>query len=151
MIATVLLIAFTIAIGGIISIWLSGYTRTTTESVGGGTDKLIKCSASILQIKKVTNNTDENVSILVSYTSGSEKLTGVGCEAIGNGTVSNTSAALSPGQPAAGYSAGSSFYCSVNATLYTITTLDRVRVKGTCLADIPITVECTPNGACWTG
>lgn len=44
LIATVLLIAFTIAVGGLISIWLTGFTQTTTQSVGTQASNSITCS-----------------------------------------------------------------------------------------------------------
>jgi flagellin-like protein len=149
MIATVLLIAFTIAVGGILSIWLTGYTRTTTEAVGGGTEAQIKCAASILSIKKVTNATDENVTILAEYSSGSESLTSVGCITIGDGKVSNKSTSVSPSTTV---NPGTTFYCSINSTAMggpTNDKLERVRVTATCLGEIPITVDCTPGKTCW--
>jgi flagellin-like protein len=142
MIATVLLIAFTIAVGGIISIWLTGYTRTTTEAVGGGTEKQIKCAASILKIKDVSN-TSQNVTILVYYESGSESLSNITCEALGGGhsNSTNVNGTKSPGD---------SFYCPVidfNTT--NLGPLEVVRAKGMCLGEIPISVDCKPTQACW--
>ena len=43
LIATVLLIAFTIAVGGIISVWLTQFTGTTTETVGKESQIQIVC------------------------------------------------------------------------------------------------------------
>jgi len=50
MIAVVLLVAFTVAVGGILSLWLTSYTTTTGESVGNATTDQIKCSAVRLDI-----------------------------------------------------------------------------------------------------
>lgn len=44
LIATVLLIAFTIAVGGLISIWLTGFTQTQTQAVGTQATNQITCS-----------------------------------------------------------------------------------------------------------
>jgi flagellin-like protein len=44
LIATVLLIAFTVAVGGIISVWLTGFTRTQTQAVGSQASISITCS-----------------------------------------------------------------------------------------------------------
>lgn len=44
MIATVLLIAFTVAVGGLISVWITGFTSTTTEEVGKQSETEIYCS-----------------------------------------------------------------------------------------------------------
>jgi flagellin-like protein len=45
MIAVVLLIAFTVAVGGIISVWLTGFTRTTTGGTESRAEALSRCSA----------------------------------------------------------------------------------------------------------
>lgn len=149
MIAVVLLVAFTIAVGGIISVWLTGYTRTTTETVGGTTEKQIKCASSILRIKDVVNSTTANTTILIYYESGTEKLKTLGCEAIGNATVA-TSTTLSPSEPSAGFSAGDSITCNINATSAAgIDVLDRVRTKATCQDEIPVSADCKPDQACW--
>jgi flagellin-like protein len=44
LIATVLLIAFTVAVAGIISVWLTGFTRTTSETVGSQANIQIICN-----------------------------------------------------------------------------------------------------------
>lgn len=44
LVATVLLIAFTVAVGGIISIWLTGFTQTQTAAVGSQASTSITCS-----------------------------------------------------------------------------------------------------------
>jgi len=44
LIATVLLIAFTISIAGIISIWLIGFSRTSSETIGSEAERQLICS-----------------------------------------------------------------------------------------------------------
>ena len=44
LVATILLIAFVIGVAGILSVWLTTFTRTTTELVGEETSKTIICS-----------------------------------------------------------------------------------------------------------
>ncbi|MEM5829793.1 MAG: archaellin/type IV pilin N-terminal domain-containing protein [Candidatus Aenigmatarchaeota archaeon] len=79
MIATILLIAFTVAVGGIISVWLTGYTRTTGAAVSGATEDQIKCSGTYPYVYYVT---DKAVFIM---NPGSENISGIVCMA-GNGT-----------------------------------------------------------------
>lgn len=44
MIATVLLIAFTIAVGGLVSVWMTSFTKTTTGEVSTQEETKIYCS-----------------------------------------------------------------------------------------------------------
>jgi len=53
LIATVLLLAFTIAVAGIISIFFTGFTKQTTGAVSGQGQNLIACSSSNPVIDKV--------------------------------------------------------------------------------------------------
>lgn len=53
LIATVLLIAFTVAVGGLISIWLTGFTQTQTQAVGGQASTSITCSNGGLSLSSV--------------------------------------------------------------------------------------------------
>jgi len=79
MIATILLVAFTVAVGGIISIWMTGYTRTTGASVSSATENVTACVNSYPYITLVTTQ-----AILVTNP-GSETITNVRCFA-GNGS-----------------------------------------------------------------
>lgn len=60
LIATVLLIAFTIAVGGIISVWLTQFTQTQTDIVGKESETQIVCGTGGIQFSDVkfcsTNN-----------------------------------------------------------------------------------------------
>ncbi len=53
LIATVLLIAFTVAVAGIISIWVKGFTTTTTNQVDQMTNTTIFCSSGGIAISNV--------------------------------------------------------------------------------------------------
>jgi len=44
MVATVLLIAFTVAVAGIVSIWITGFTTTSTEGVGEHSEIELYCA-----------------------------------------------------------------------------------------------------------
>jgi len=44
LIATVLLIAFTLSVAGIVSVWLTGFARTSTETVGKESSTQLICS-----------------------------------------------------------------------------------------------------------
>lgn len=78
MLAVILLIAFTVAVGGLLSVWMISMTRTQTGVAGAGAEKLIACSKSVLDIGSVvhqsgdTDNKTFNVQVI--YYAGSEDL-----------------------------------------------------------------------------
>lgn len=74
LIATVLLIAFTIAVGGLISIWLTGFTQTQTQAVGSQASNSIICSNGGIALS--------SMSYCNSYLTG--KLTNIGTISLGN-------------------------------------------------------------------
>jgi hypothetical protein len=74
MIATVLLIAFTVAVGGILSLWLTGYTTTTTSAVETASTNQTKCVGTYIDVISVTdgsllitNRGSQNISSSVCY------------------------------------------------------------------------------------
>jgi flagellin-like protein len=54
LIAAVLLIAFTVAIGGIVSVFFTSFTKQTTGSVGSQGQQLITCSGAVPSVDKVS-------------------------------------------------------------------------------------------------
>ena len=60
MIATVLLIGFTVAVGAILAVWFSTYTKTQTSSVSSAT----ACASTTLGVKVLTINSDKNVTTI---------------------------------------------------------------------------------------
>jgi len=57
MVATVLLIAFTVAVGGIISVWLTGFARTTSAGTELRSEALTRCTASGFEVISVKTST----------------------------------------------------------------------------------------------
>ena len=53
LIATVLLIAFTVAVAGIISVWLTGFASTTTKTVGGQANIEIICTGGQISLSNL--------------------------------------------------------------------------------------------------
>jgi len=87
MIATVLLLAFTIAVGGIISVWLTGMTRTQTA----GVTTAAQCASTRLD---VTAKTYSSGGLIITYTNlGPEvvypKNITVVCGSITNSSIAN--------------------------------------------------------------
>lgn len=132
MVATILLIAFTVGIGGIISVWMSGFTTSTTGTVEKAATNQTKCAGAWIKLDSVksgtimySNPSTQNVSsIKLYYTDGTNVV-----------TVTPTTTALAPGDAA-----------SYSATLGTNTS---VSVKGLCLASVPIEGQCDNSEPCW--
>lgn len=58
LIAIVLLIAFTVAVGGLLFAWGGGYLKTTGERIGGVGEKATKCSYSHILVDPVKTTYD---------------------------------------------------------------------------------------------
>ncbi|UCG95410.1 MAG: hypothetical protein JSV92_05250 [archaeon] len=110
LIATILLIAFVIAVGGVLSGWLISFSRESTEEarVRGETD--IKCSYAGLYISDATcNSTDPGKLTLITENTGSEDLTDFSITVIYDNNTAFTlqvtpgSTTLSPGDVQAFY------------------------------------------------
>ncbi len=81
LIASVLLVGFTMAVAGILVVWISGFTQQQTTTVGQRADLQTKCSYSSFTIPRndvsVVGNT---LNITVVYSAGSELLNITGFE-----------------------------------------------------------------------
>jgi len=129
MIATILLIAFTVAVGGIISIWMTGYTRTTGASVSSATENTTACVGTYPNVISVTSS-----AVLVTNP-GSEDITNLNCF-VGNGTNITTvaTATLSPGTVASG--------SWTRSTQTVVTCTAKCRNTG-------VSGECKSGQSCW--
>jgi len=57
MIAVILLIAFTIGVGGLVSIFATGLTKTTTGLTSNQSESLSRCGGAWINVYRVTNTT----------------------------------------------------------------------------------------------
>ena len=57
MIAVVLLIAFTIGVGGLVSIFFTGLTTTSSKITGNQSEALTRCAGAWINVYKATNST----------------------------------------------------------------------------------------------
>jgi flagellin-like protein len=65
-VATVLLIAFTVGVAGILSVWITGFTQTTTETVDKKSTTELTCvyggiALSTLRFNSTTGNISSNI------------------------------------------------------------------------------------------
>jgi flagellin-like protein len=135
MIATVLLVAFTVVLGGIIMLWFTSVTRTTSVGAESQVEAIRRCSGANFQILSVDR--DGNKVTVVHFGSGLKVYPIIA-------TVGSTIVPLSPST-----SITSGQTSTFNVSIGTNTT-----VKVTALCEYGVvntTVEdtCTTPEACW--
>jgi flagellin-like protein len=135
-IASVLLIAFTVAVGGILSVWSTTLTTTQTQTVGNQTGGQIVCSpALIIDEARATTNVGLNITY---HNAGNQVITNVKVWA------RNTTGGISS-TPTSNLASG-----EMNLTAVIISgTIDLARVTGTCANVVAVSAECTPADRCW--
>ena len=145
MIATVLLIAFTVAVGGILSLWLSSLASTQTETTGAAAEKQVLCARSVLTVDEVDYSTTANANVTVSYTYGTENLTAVNIYFIDskrasyNKSQTGTSYSISPGEIRT---------YAVTSTGLTGAEFQDVKIVATCQSTYPVSGECKAGQGC---
>ena len=142
MIAVILLIAFTVAIGGILSVWLSGLVSTQTSTVSSGSDKQIKCAGSALRISEVRYPSSPtsgrgSVNVSVIYDTGTEVLSNISVEVSGKGIVDS---ATSTGTVVPGEGRALTFTANFPP--------DLVSARGLCQSNVPVVAECKSGQPC---
>ena len=129
MIAVILLIAFTVAIGGILSVWLTGLQQQQTTATGEYAEKVAKCASVSLAIENISSSVFQ-----VSYESGTYKLENVTVTVVfKNGTASTincSSTTLSPGE-----------ICTASIAPNTTEQIWSARASGLCLSEVSKVAE----------
>lgn len=128
LVAVVLLIAFTVGIGGLVSLFATSLTTTSTSIVSRQTEAQTKCAGAWINVYRVTNS-----SVFYSNPS-SEIIRNITIIPESGGTI-NGSTSLSPGQ--------------TNATSWTAGTNGSVIVRGLCQIIVPIEGSCRSGQLCW--
>ena len=70
-VATVLLIGFTVAVGAILSVWFTTFTKTQTAAVQSG----VACTSNPLYVKAIGLDSNTNTLILLVSNGGSDSVT----------------------------------------------------------------------------
>lgn len=128
MVATVLLIAFTVAVGGIVSVWLTGFTNDTTGSVESASSNQTKCAGIFIDIISVSETS------FMIMNPGAQAINDISCYS-GNGTLITSDTI--------GLSAG-----GINSTFWTRNDSSSIICGGTCL-NIGVSGECKTGQTCW--
>lgn len=147
LIAAVLLIAFTVAVGGIVSVFFTGFTKQTTSGVSSQGQNLVTCAGSNPAVDKVYYPITSSYSnITVTYSNpGTYNITNVTIYvALPNGTT------ISLGNQM--YLNGLASNSSVLGNGTTVGTQPtEVKVAGFCQATQPVSGSCTSGQTCMVG
>ncbi len=128
LIAVVLLIAFTVSVGGILSLWLTTFTTITTSSVEAVALNQTKCVGTYIDVISVSSN-----AVMITNR-GSQNITSPTCY-WGNGTlIDNFGNALVPG--------------AINSSVKNRGNQSTVICTGSCL-NIGVSGECRVGQFCW--
>ena len=134
MIAVVLLIAFTIGVGGLVSIFVTGLTTTSTGITGNQSEALTRCAGAWINVYAVDSDQ-------VSYQNPtSQTITGITIS-FSNGTVQTN------GDPS--LTAGESNTTNITTTGLTGNTF--VVVRGLCQSAVTVEGSCRTGQDCWDG
>ncbi len=147
MIAIILLIAFVVAIGGLIAVWFSGLTSSQTVTVETGASSLTKCATSTLEVISVrfpagaTSNITQALVNVTIRSGGTENLKNITISVSGSDGRSQNSIKYfnSTGDE---FSSGSSFSASINVTNNVTLPPALVTVSGVCQNERTIIGEC---------
>lgn len=160
LIAAVLLIAFTVAVGGIISTWITTLTTTTTGVTQAAGEKQIKCATAVLDIVEVVSSlgATDSINTTVRYVYGEQDLYFFNLTFIDNikssvtvtpriGVNYNKTTPFKPGMLTV-FALNLSTTDVVVAAGLPGSALDRVSVLAKCQDTIPISDDCKSGESC---
>jgi flagellin-like protein len=139
MIAIVILIAFTVAVGGVISFWLTTFAGTQTGAVERGAGGIAECGGVYIKIDLV----DPNNMIVVSNPSKNKIYTKAFLDDLGNTYTSGVEQSIASGSIA-----------SISVSAFPGSGAEKVTVKGFCetldgTTNVSIEGVCEKGTPCW--
>jgi len=125
LIATVLLIAFTLSIAGLLGGWLTSLTKTETETIEAGAKRTINCTGALLDIVSVICSSSSQQLRIAINNLGQEELYDFSIFASVNNTfysnstggLNSTSTLRTGEQYILVYGCSNTVYCAANATV----------------------------------
>lgn len=128
-VATVILIAFAVAIGGLVSIWLTGFSESTTGFTSSQGNKLTICAGIGLKIETVTD-------LMIVYSNpGSNTITNITAYDMNGRNLTYNLTSLAP--------------AGVGNVSWSRGTNTSVLLKGICQSNIPVEGACKLGQSCW--
>lgn len=153
MVASVLLIAFTVAVGGFLITWFGGLFTSQATSVTTSGSKAADCGSVLMIISEARYNSStppasraQYVNVSVAYKSGTQPLKNVTVEVSGGGLTNSSSSAFTAA--ADDFRPGSSVGFQVNITGGAIMPPDVVTARAYCSTTYPIVSECKKGQPC---
>jgi len=147
-VAAILLIALTVAVGGLLAVWFSTLTSSQTQTVSASSEQLAKCASSSLTINEVRYSSTGASSLVNVTTSagGSQYMKNITISISGGGATSNsikyynaTGNDLPP---------GGVFAASVNTSGGALVPPEIVSVSGICQGQYAISTSCKAGESC---
>ncbi|MEK6909835.1 MAG: hypothetical protein AABW61_02030 [Candidatus Aenigmatarchaeota archaeon] len=129
MVAVVLLIAFTVGVGGLVSIFVTGLTTTSTGITSNQSESLTRCAGSWLDVYSVSS-TRVNIA-----NPNSQTIVNIAIIAGSGEVASNAIASLAPG--------------ATSGATWTSLTNTSVNARGLCQSLVTVEGRCTSAQDCW--
>lgn len=148
LIASILLIAFTVAVGGLLSVWFSTLTSSQTQTVQSSSESLAKCSStslSINEVRYVASGSSRIVNVTLS-SSGTQSTKNVTISITGGGGTTNSIKFFNA--TADDFLPGAIFATSINTTGGALVPPEIVSVSAMCQGQYAIASSCKSGDAC---
>lgn len=138
-VATVLLVAFAVAVAGIVSVWSTTLTTTQTKIIANQSKGQTVCTLAITIDEVLVPSFGSDKFLNVTYHNvGDQTITSVYVD-IRNSSAINTT-------KVSNLNAGDTAFISIGGQS---NTTDFVRVRGLCASSIVVSDECSPSEYCW--
>lgn len=148
-IATVLLIALTVSIAGVVGSFVYSMVKSQSEETRQTGDKAAKCGSVFLDIDEVKTDSGLNpVNVTLTYTNGNEDLYNFTVYIIDSGNRIGSNSSLTPSYTISSpLNPGRTVSWSIGTTGLS-GTLFSVRIVGFCQTDYVISAECKSGQSC---
>jgi flagellin-like protein len=150
-VATVLVIALVVFIGGIVGIFVMNFTKSQTGLTQHSSENMAKCGNVILTIDDVKTDADlDPVNVTFTYSVGTEDLYNFSVFIMDIHVNLNSTSSLSPTYNATNsLRVGKQVFWSISTSGWGLYgSLSHVRVQGLCKTDYPVTADCKSGEAC---
>lgn len=146
LIASVILIGFTVAVAGIIGVWLTSLSKTQTSIVEDFGERQAKCAGSALLIKEARYNmSSTHVNVTLTYEVGTERLFNLTVEVSGGGATRQSVPAYNTSSDP--FEPGESYAVAVDATGIQLPP-NYIRARASCQDVIGVIGECKSGQPC---
>ena len=138
-VATVLLVAFAVAVAGIVSVWSTTLTTTQTKIIVNQSKGQTVCNSAIAidEVYVPSFGTDKFLNVTY-HNAGNQAITSIYVD------IRNVSAINATKAPSLG--AGDTAFVSIGGQS---NTTNFIRVRGICASSIVVSDECNPGDYCW--